>query len=1063
MKTLFSIRGFIPYLIILVFNATVDIGHKITIQNVLLKSYEGETLIVLTALINAMILLPFILLFSPSGYLSDRFAKTKVIRYAALSSIVMALLITFSYSQGWFVIAFALTFLLAIQSAIYSPAKYGLIKELVGIENLGTANGIIQALTIVAILLSSILFSVIFEQYYIGDNTPHLILQNIVPIGWILVAFTIMESYLAFKLPIFEPSELKEKFEPKRYFNLDYLKSNLRLVRSNRNIWLSIFGLSIFWGVGQLVIAAFPAHYKTMTGDENAIIIQAILAVSALGIVIGSLIAGRISKLHIEVGIVPLAAIGLFASLLSFAFSSQVLTMGLSSILFGFFGGLFIVPLNATIQFFAKESEMGIVLAGNNFVQNCIMVLFLLLSIVFVQLGFDSVSLFLMGAFITLVGSFYAMRELPNLFGRILMFPFLRTGYKLSVKGLANLPQQGGVLLLGNHVSWIDWLVLQIASPRTIKFVMDKNIYNRWYLRWFLKNFNIIPISSASSRGAIAQIRERLDNGEVVALFPEGSISYNGQLGTFKKGFELAIHESDHPIVPFYLHGLWGSTFSRADEHYKALSKGGSKREIVVSFGQQLTANATAQQVKQAVATLAFETWESSITKLQPLQHHWLTRAKAKLRKRSIVDTSGQDLSNASVVTTVLLFIKALKSPLKKQNNIGVLLPSSAVGSIVNMALLVLGKRPVNLNYTLNADDISADIAKAEIHTIISSKKFMEKLSDKGFNFPQTVKDKVITVESIKASFGKRAKFISLIQAYLMPAWLIKICYFKSVSLDDTAIILFSNRSKGTPKCVELTHKNLMANIKQISALLNFQDRDVILNSLPIFHSFGLTVTTLLPLCEGITMASAPDPTDAVAIGKLAARYHATIMFGTSTFFHLYEQNHKLHPLMFENIRMVVAGAETLKPEIKQAFKEKFALDIFEGYGTTETAPVISVNMPDRLDIDTMRPIIGNKAGSVGQAIPGTIVKIVDPDTMEELPLGTNGLIIVGGSQVMRGYFNDPEKTAEVIVEINSVRYYKTGDKGHLDEDGFIFIVDRYSRFSKVGANMLNLGNIGEK
>ena len=215
-----------------------------------------------------------------------------------------------------------------------------------------------------------------------------------------------------------------------------------------------------------------------MTGDENAIIIQAILAVSALGIVIGSLIAGRISKLHIEVGIVPLAAIGLFASLLSFAFSSQVLTMGLSSILFGFFGGLFIVPLNATIQFFAKESEMGIVLAGNNFVQNCIMVLFLLLSIVFVQLGFDSVSLFLMGAFITLVGSFYAMRELPNLFGRILMFPFLRTGYKLSVKGLANLPQQGGVLLLGNHVSWIDWLVLQIASPRTIKFVMDKNIYN---------------------------------------------------------------------------------------------------------------------------------------------------------------------------------------------------------------------------------------------------------------------------------------------------------------------------------------------------------------------------------------------------------------------------------------------------------------------------------------------------------------------------------------------------------------------------------------------------------
>ncbi len=1057
MKNLFSIRGFFPYLIILLFNATVDIGHKITIQNVLLKSYEGETLIVLTALINAMILLPFILLFSPSGYLSDRYAKTKVIRYAALSSIILALLITLSYAQGWFIIAFALTFLLAIQSAIYSPAKYGLIKELVGIENLGAANGIIQALTIVAILVSSILFSIIFEQYYVGDKTPHLILQNIVPIGWVLVVLTIIESYLAFKLPTFEPSEPKEKFEVKRYFNLDYFKTDLKIVQSNRNIWISIIGLSIFWGVGQLVIAAFPAHYKTMTGDENAIIIQAILAVSAIGIVIGSLLAGRISKLHIEVGIVPLAAIGLFASLLSFAFSSQVITMGVSSILFGFFGGLLIVPLNATIQFFAQESEMGTILAGNNFVQNCVMVLFLLLSIAFVQFGFNSISLFLMGAFITLVGSFYAMRELPNLFGRILLFPFLRTGYKLSVKGLAHLPQQGGVLLLGNHISWIDWLVLQIASPRTIKFVMDKNIYNRWYLRWFLQYFNIIPISGASSRGAIAQIRERLDNGEVVALFPEGSISYNGQLGTFKKGFELAIRESDHPIIPFYLHGLWGSTFSRADEHYKIISKGASKREISVTFGQPLTANATALQVKQAVATLAFETWEETIKKLQPLQYQWLMRAKSQLRKRSIVDISGQDLNSASIITSVLLFIKALKSPLKEQKNIGILLPSSAVGSIVNMALLILGKRPVNLNYTLNSNNISEAITKADIQTVISSKKFIEKLAAKGLDITPIDFDKLITVENIKSSFTKRAKLISLFQAYLMPAWLIKMCYFKSVTIDETAIILFSNRSNSTTKCVELTHKNIMANIKQISALLNFQNRDVILNSLPIFHSFGLTVTMLLPLCEGVTMVCAPDPTDAIAIGRAAARYRTTIMFGTSTFFNLYTQTPNLHPLMFESIRMVVAGAETLTPEIKEAFKEKFALEIFEGYGTTETSPVISVNMPDRLDMDTMRPIIGNKPGSVGQGIPGTIVKIVDPDTMEELPIGTDGLIIVGGSQVMRGYLDEPDKTTEVIVKIDGVRYYKTGDKGHLDEDGFIYIIDRYNRLSKISADNFSI------
>jgi len=210
-------------------------------------------------------------------------------------------------------------------------------------------------------------------------------------------------------------------------------------------------------------------------------------------------------------------------------------------------------------------------------------------------------------------------------------------------------------------------------------------------------------------------------------------------------------------------------------------------------------------------------------------------------------------------------------------------------------------------------------------------------------------------------------------------------------------------------------------------------------------------------------MVSAPDPTDAPAIGKLAARYRATIMFGTSTFFRLYNRNKKLHPLMFESIRMVVAGAEKLKPEIKSAFREKFGLEVFEGYGTTETAPVISVNMPDALDLDSMRPVIANKVGTVGQAVPGTMIKIVDPTTLRELEIGEDGLIIVGGPQVMRGYLGDAQKTAEVIVEIDGIRYYKTGDKGHVDSDGFISIVDRYSRFAKVAGEMISLGSVEEQ
>ncbi len=1061
MKALWNIRGFALFIAILFMNATVDIAHKITIQNVLLKSFEGDTLIVLSALINAMILLPFILLFSPSGYISDRFAKTQVVRYAALSAVAITLLITLSYSQGWFYVSFALTFLLAVQSAIYSPAKYGLIKEIAGIDNLGAANGVVQAVTIVAILLSSMLFSVIFEQFYNGASEADLILPQMVAIGWILVLLSSVEALLAFRLPLTRAIQSTAAFKMRSYMDLSYLKQNMKRLRANENIWLSIVGLGIFWGVGQVVVAAFPAHYKAMTGDDNVIVIQAVLAVSAIGLVVGSIVAGRFSRLHIELGIVPVGALGLFAALLLFSGASHLYVMVVASVLFGFFGGLFIVPLNASIQYFADDKELGSILAGNNFIQNIVMVLFLLLAILFVQWGLSSSALFALSAFITLAGTVFAIKKLPHLFVRMLLLPILKTRYKLHVNGLHHLPQSGGVLLLGNHISWIDWLMIQIASPRAVKFVMEKSIYNQWYLRWFLEFFDVIPISGASGRDAINKIRERLDNGEVVALFPEGRISYNGQLGEFKKGFELALKQSSHPIVPFYLHGLWGSTFSRAQVRFKKMTREGVQRNIIVAFGAPIPASSSAETLKQKVVALSHETWNQEITQSQPLQYTWLRRAKSQRFKRAVVDATGYDMNNGKMITAVLLFSQRFRS--LPQHNVGVILPASAIGSIVNMALFVCGKRPVNLNYTLSNDALRDAMRQAGIETVVTSTKFLKKLHAKGFDLLEINNKTCIRVEEVAKSFSHVGRVRALLHAYVLPTWMTQWCYFERCSMEETATILFSSGSEGRPKGIMLSHRNLRANIKQVGALLNFEESDVMLNSLPIFHSFGLTVTTLLPMCEGVTMVSAPDPTDAYAIGKLAARYEATIMFGTSTFLRLYTRNKKLHPLMFKSLRMVVAGAEKLKPEIKHAFFEKFGLEIFEGYGTTETSPVVSVNMPDALDLDSMRPVIGNKEGTVGQPIPGTVIKIVDPQTLDELNIGEDGLIMVGGPQVMKGYLNDAEKTAQAVVMQEGVRYYKTGDKGHVDGDGFITIVDRYSRFAKIGGEMISLGSVEEQ
>ena len=293
-----------------------------------------------------------------------------------------------------------------------------------------------------------------------------------------------------------------------------------------------------------------------------------------------------------------------------------------------------------------------------------------------------------------------------------------------------------------------------------------------------------------------------------------------------------------------------------------------------------------------------------------------------------------------------------------------------------------------------------------------------------------------------------------------LPTFILEKLFCRSTDASKRAAILFSSGSEGTPKGVELSHRNLMANVKQISDVLNTETHDTMMNSLPLFHAFGLSVTTFLPLVEGIPMVTHPDPTDAAGTAKAIAKYRATILCGTSTFLRLYVRSKKVLPLMLESLRIVVAGAEKLSPDVREQFKIKFNKDIYEGYGATETSPVASVNMPDELDVSSWRLQRGSELGSVGMPLPGTSFRIVDPETLEGLPANEAGLILIGGNQVMMGYLHDTDKTSDSIVNLDGKRWYKTGDKGKLDDAGFLFILDRYSRFAKVAGEMVSLSAV---
>ncbi|WP_286237389.1 acyl-[ACP]--phospholipid O-acyltransferase [Neptuniibacter halophilus] len=1062
MKELLKIKGFTAFICVAFINAFVDLGHKIIIQNTLFKAYDGDIQILLTAVVNGLILLPFILLFTPSGYLADKYPKNRVMRFSAWGAVLITLLITGCYYLGWFIPAFALTFVLALQSAFYSPAKYGYIKELVGTNNLSEGNGWVQAVTMIAILSGIVVFSLLFELRLQGitEITPSESLSRNAPLGWLLVAGALTELYMAYRLPQLQDEDKGARFDKKAYLRGKTLKQNLNLLRGKRPVWLAIIGLSLFWSISQVMLAVFPAFAEDHLGQSNTFVIQGVMALAGIGIMFGSMLAGRFSKHYINVGLIPVGAVGVATGLILLP---QLDSMSLQAGVFlwiGLFGALMCVPLNALIQFHATESETGRVLAGSNFIQNLMMLSFLALTVAFAWASIDGLVLLILLGLIAVAGAVFAILTLPQAFIRLLVITLFRQKYRMQVLGFEHLPEAGkGTLLLGNHISWLDWAILQIACPRHIHFVMERSIYERWYLRWFLDLYKVIPISRGSSRQALEQVRDLLNAGEVVCLFPEGAISHLGQLGEFKRGFERACVDAEGVIVPFYLRGLWGSRFSRSTDKMKLIRRYGRRRDLIVAFGAPMPIRSNAVEVKKKVFELSIHAWERYTQTLDTLPASFIHSMKRARSGFAVADVEGGPISHNRLLTACALFRKRLlKTP---GQNIGLMLPTSSAGVIANMASLMAGKTLVNLNFTAPMATVNNALEQAGVETILTAHRFVKKLKARGID-PEPLFEgrQVLYMEEIKDQISRVEGLFTLALVSLLPAAFLQLWLCRPGNLESTAAILFSSGSEGAPKGVMLSHRNIMGNLRQTADVLNVQEQDCIMATLPLFHAFGLTVTCFMPLIEDMPLVCHPDPTDAVAIGKGVARYKATLMCATSTFLRLYSRNKRLHPLMFSSLRAVVAGAEKLDLSVSEQFQRKFHVPVIEGYGSTETTPVASTNLPDSLDTDWWSIQVGTKPGTVGMALPGSTFRIVDPDTLQELPVGEEGLVLIGGTQIMQGYLKNPEKTAQVMLQQDGLRWYRSGDKGRLDEDGFLTIVDRYSRFAKLGGEMISLSAV---
>lgn len=1055
---MWKVKGSVRYFLSILATTFVQMGVFIYAQKILSGSFSnaetGQTW--QTFMLQIFFIAPYVLMIWFAGFFTNRFSKNKVLAWSSLFMtafvIAQAVLVTCNCPR----VAFWLSIGLCSGFAVHSAAKYAIIREMFGVHHLSYANAFLQIFSLAGMIAAGWLVIVgvnlIDLNALIRYEAVGFIISKSVVIPWILTGVSVLGTVASFLIPKVRYKDRNVKFSVAR--------RRLSFGWRHRTLRAAIIALSMFWAMAQV----FALVFQDVSGSQTVDTLQNFLAFAVAGLVVGSIVAAHNSRDFIETGFVPLGMFGASICMLLIPFMVHPVGLTIIYSLIGFFGGMFLVPVNALLQYNTRPNNSGWVIALANMIQALVLVAFLFLYSTLVRYTSIRPQFYFLGLAVISIGVFvWSLSNVPQAMVRTLLrLAFSR--YKIRVLNVGNVPNDGPVLLVGNHHSFIDWAMVQMACPRPLCIASNKDHFEKWYLRAILKRLGMIRIDSRHPEEAMAKIHEKLAAGHAVVIFPTGEVSRSPHVEPFSIDYSKAVEGTDAAVVPFYIQGLWGSNFSYSDSNMFGAS---ADRAVTVAFGEAIPANTPANDVRVIIRKISIDAWNYAVSFVKPVGDSWIRTYKKYVKNGpAIYNPDGGHFSGYKLMGAVVAFSRHLKKILgPDENHVGIMLPPSPAGVIVNLALWLLGKTNVNLNYTSSVDNVKFCAARADVKSVITSRQFIEKLKMRGNDYSKIAGDnlRLFYAEDFMKEIPKAKIAFFLVFCMVAPCWLIKFCFRKRVKLDDIAAIMFSSGSEGTPKGVMLSHRNLMGNIQQLACIFNVTRADVMLSELPLFHSFGLTVTTLLNLTEGCPIVTVADPTDVKTMARVCAEFRVTAFVATPTFLRAFTISRYVHPMALKYVRLIIAGAEALRPELATAFRLKFGKEIFEGYGCTETAPVASINTENNLHSDYMTMQVNNKPGTVGMALPGSQFLIVDPETNEPLPTGEAGMILIGGCQVMVGYLKDEDRTKSVITMVNGKRYYRTGDKGFLDEDGFLTIVDRYSRFAKLGGEMVSLGAVEKK
>jgi acyl-[acyl-carrier-protein]-phospholipid O-acyltransferase / long-chain-fatty-acid--[acyl-carrier-protein] ligase len=981
------------------------------------------------SVVSAVFILPFLLFSGYAGQLADVYSKRTVLVVSKSLEIVAATLGLAAFAFGHLQLTYAVLFLIALQATFFSPAKYGILPEMLPDRDLSRANGVLEMSTFVAIVLGTAVGGYLFEALH----------ARLWVIGLLVVGVAAVGTATSFGIPRVPPAAPLQRIDRNPWRDIWI---GITTLRRDRVLWLTVIGISYFWFLGsllQLVMILFGTEVMALSETWVGVL----TAFAAIGIGAGSLVAGRLSGDKVELGLAPIGSIGMgvFAIVLSRSGHSFVLA-AINLTIVGFFGGLFAVPLNALLQQRSGGTEKGRLMATNNFLNTvAIMLASAALTILSGRFRLAPDRILLVFGAITLLSSVYVLAVVPDFLVRFVLWLLTHTVYRIRIVGQEHVPFRGPALLVCNHVSHVDGALVGSCVQRFVRFLVYRPYYEHWAFHRLLKLMKAIPIGSGrDALTSLERARQELEAGHVVCIFAEGSISRTGNMLPFKRGFERIVEGLDVPIVPVYLDRVWGSIFSFKGGRFFWKWPVRVPYPVTVAFGRPLPPTAAAADVRLALQTIGCDLAMERRPADESLGRQFVRTAKHQWGAFAMADATTAPLTFGRALVGALLLSNWVRRRLADESSIGLLLPASVGGALANIGVSLAGKVPVNLNFTAGRDSMAAAVERCGIRTILSSRRFLAKAGIEPL-------EGTLYLEDVMTGFTAAAKLRMFATALLLPARAINRLFVERVEGEALATVIFSSGSTGHPKGVMLTHRNILANVDGIGQVYTLTSADVMLGVLPLFHSFGFTGTVWLPLISGCSVVYHPNPMDAKTIGELAARHRATVIISTPTFCSSYVR--KCEPEQFKDLRYAIVGAERLRESVATAFREKFGIDLLEGYGCTEMAPVVAVNVPDVTDGRERQR--GTRVGSVGHPLPGVAAMIVDPVTGDGPLFGREGLLLVKGPNRMLGYLGEPARSAEVIRD----GWYVTGDVATIDDAGFIQITDRLSRFSKIAGEMV--------